>query len=47
MRDFPAFDKLQKLIPMNCFCGTNDVIPGLVNDVVPNPRGPSGNLGQV
>jgi len=46
MRDFPSFDKLKTLIPMNCFCGPNDTIPGLVNDLLPPPRGgAAGNLG--
>jgi hypothetical protein len=48
MRDFPAFDKIKQLLPQNTFCGSNDVVPGLVNECLPNPRGGAqGNLGQV
>ncbi len=35
------------LIPQNCFCGSQEIIPGLTNDKLPNPRGAGGNLGQV
>jgi hypothetical protein len=31
------------LIPQNCFSGLEDIIPGLVNDKIPNPRSGAGN----
>jgi len=42
IRDFPQFDKLKYLVPQNCFCGLEDIVPGLVNEKFPNPRQASG-----
>jgi hypothetical protein len=43
LRDFPQFDRVKALVSQNCFVGMEDIIPGLANEVLPNPRA-GGNL---
>ena len=38
LRDFPQYDRLKALVPMNSFVGTEDLVPGLGCDKIPNPR---------
>jgi len=35
IKECPNFNGLVDLVPMNCFVGSNEIIPGLENDYLP------------